>query len=189
MKPMLHFGGLLLAAALCGYAEQGGARGGRAPGPPPRNPGAGAFRGGGTPKAGPRFTNPANPVARLFRTTPDQRDRVLEKLPQAQQERARQLLAWYDRLPKAQQEIVLQRQERWDSLPPERRREVQQSIRALQSLTPERRQAVNQAFRRLQTMPEDQRTQVLNSDQFKSRFSPDEQKIVLDLSEIILPPQ
>ncbi len=184
----LQLAGLVLLTAFCGSAAQGGGRG-KVPAAPRRNPGAGVLPRRAAPKAGPRFTNPANPVARLFRATPDQRDRVLEKLPLPQQERARQLLAWYDHLPKIQQQIVLERQERWDSLPLERRREVQRSIRALQALAPERRQAVNQAFRRLQTLPEEQRSEELNSDTFKSRFSPEEQKIVLDLSEIILPPQ
>ncbi len=196
-----QFAGLALLASVglvYGYAEQGGgARGGAPRAAAPRNPGgaprpnAGANTAprSGVPKAGPRFTNPANPVARLFRAAPDQRERVLEKLPPVQQERARQLLAWYDRLSPQQQEQVLERQQRWDSLTPERRREVQQSVRALQALSPDRRMAVNQTFRRLQTLPEEERTQALNSDQFKSQFSPEEQRIVLDLSEIILPPQ
>jgi hypothetical protein len=37
-------------------------------------------------------------------------------------------------------------------------------------------------------MPDEQRAKVLESDQFKSRFSPEELKIMSDLSAFMLPP-
>jgi hypothetical protein len=83
---------------------------------------------------------------------------------------------------------MLRRTERLDALPPEKRRAFQQQMQNLQRLPIDRRQAVAGALRRLQVMPEEQRIQVLNSEQFKSRFSAEEQKMIADLSEVMLPP-
>ena len=71
---------------------------------------------------GPRLTNPGNPASRLYRASPEERDRALEKLPLRQQERIRKNLAWYDALAKPDQAIVLKRAERYESMSPEARR-------------------------------------------------------------------
>jgi Protein of unknown function (DUF3106) len=187
MRCATQFVAVLLFAAASGVCDQKG--GAKAPPPPRPNPGraAGAPRGGGNPKPGPRLTNPRNPIARLYTMAPDQRERVLEKLPPAAQERARKNLEWFDALPKDQQQIVLQRAERLAALPPDRQHAFQQSFRAFQQLPQDRRQALGGALRRLQMMNDAQRTIVLNSDQFRTGFSPEEQKIILDLSEVIVP--
>jgi hypothetical protein len=137
---------------------------------------------------GPRLVNPASPAARLFQASPEERERAIEKFPQARQDAIRKNLEWFDRLPKAQQEVVLRRAERLANLPPDKQRAFQQQMRAFQQLPPERRQAVQMALRRLQPMTDQERTNVLGSDQFRNRFSPDEQKIISDLSEIMPPP-
>ena len=146
----------------------------------------------GVPKApramGPRITNPRSPVTRLYRASPEERERALEKLPPAMQERFRRNLSWFDGLPRQQQDIVVRQTERFAALPPEKRREFQLQLRALNQMPPERRRPVVQTLRRLQMMPDAERAAVLGSEQFKSRFSPEEQKIILDLSEVMLPP-
>jgi hypothetical protein len=149
----------------------------------------GVLKGGGLPKAGPRMTNPRNLAGRLYAAPPEQRERVLERLPRAQQQRARRELAWFDSLPREQQKIVLRRAERLQSLSPERKLELEISWRSFQQLPPGRRQPIHAVLRRLQMMPENRRALFLNSVQFKNRFTPEEQKIILDLSEIMVPPQ
>ena len=88
----------------------------------------------------------------------------------------------------AQREVVIRRAERYAALPPEQRETVRQQIVALRQLPQERRAAVGLALRRLQPLPEEQRLQTVNSDEFKSRFSAEEQKIIADLSEVMIPP-
>jgi len=63
-----------------------------------------------------------------------------------------------------------------------------QQMQAVNQLPPERRQMVVGALRRLQSMSDQQRANVLNSQQFRNRFSPGEQKMIGDLSEVMLPP-
>src|SRR3981081_4644901 len=119
MTRVLQIAGVLwLSAALALGADQ---KGGTPKAPPrntapgPKNEGAarneGAVKGArGNPPL--RLTSPGNLAARLYQATPEQRERVLEKLPQARQEQARKQLEWFDRLPKPQQQVVLQRAER-----------------------------------------------------------------------------
>ncbi|HLK68806.1 MAG TPA: DUF3106 domain-containing protein [Bryobacteraceae bacterium] len=181
MGRILQIGGLLLLLAATGICDQNKAAPKKEA--PPRKGGAGV-----APKQGPRLANPASPAARLYRATPDERDRAIEQLPPAQQERVRNQLRYFDSLPKNQQDIMIARTERLNSMPPEKRRAFQLQLQNLNRLPPERRQAVAGALRRLQVMPEERRIQVLNSEQFKRMYSPEEQKMIADLSEVMLPP-
>ena len=105
MSRALYIGGLLLLVAASGLCDQ--KKAGKEPPmrkvvpvPGPRN--------GGVPKAPPpRLANPANPVAHLYTATPDQRERILEKLPPKLQDAMRKNLADFDSLPKDQQQIRL----------------------------------------------------------------------------------
>lgn len=136
---------------------------------------------------GPRLTNPGNPASRLYRASPEERDRALEKLPLRQQERIRKNLQWYDALAKQDQAIVLKRAERYESMSPEARQAFNQQFRALSQLPPDRRQAVGAALRRLQSMSDSERGNILASPAFHSRFSEEEQKLISDLSQVIPP--
>lgn len=188
MIRILQLGVVLLAVSGLALCEQKGTP--RAARPAQRRPVAPRER--NLPKGlramGPRLTNPQSPVSRLYRASPEERERALEKLPPAMQERFRQNLNWFDSLPKPRQEIVVRRAERFAALTPEKRREFMLQLRALNQLTPERRRPVVQALRRLQMMPDADRTAILDSEQFKGRFSPEEQKMIMDLSEVMLPP-
>ena len=188
MAKSLRFAGLLLLGAALGLAEQA-AKGG----PSALRPN---FKGGipkgvpkGGQKGGPRLTNPASPAARLYRATPEQRERVLEKLPPARQQQMRSELDWFDRLPKDQQEQVIRRSERLAALPPEKQQAVQRQMQALNRLEPERRRAVRQALIRLQGMPDDQRAELLSRERFRSQFSTEELEIITDLAAVMPPPR
>jgi hypothetical protein len=194
MLRAIQLGGLLLACGAAGWAADqknaGAARPGVGRPALPRNGGAVKRDIPRLPKApiGPPLLNPASPAARLYRATPEERDRALEKLPPRLQEQLRAQLERFDAMPKAQREVVIRRAERYAALPPEQRETVRQQIVALRQLPQERRAAVGLALRRLQPLPEEQRLQTVNSDEFKSRFSAEEQKIIADLSEVMIPP-
>lgn len=185
----LQVGGLLWLAAVVGLCDQ--KKPAKAP-PPPRPPAAKPNvpnKGGNGGRAlGPRITNPGSPAARLYRMTPEERERALEKWPLAQQQAIRNQLQYFDSLPKDQQQVMLSRTERFAALPPEKKRAFMQQMQAVNQLPPERRQMVVGALRRLQSMSDSQRVIILNSPQFQNRFSPEEQKMINDLSEVMLPP-
>jgi len=192
MKRAFQIGGLLwLWAAVAFAADQ---RGGAPKAPPPRAAAPArpkAENGGGAQKGGAqtalRLANPGNLAARLYQATPEQRERVIEKLPPARQEQARRQLQWFDSLSKEQQARVLQSAARLAGLPPERQREIAQSRLLFLQLPQDRRLAIRGVLNRLQNMTPAQRNQVLNGNPFKTRFSPEEQKIIQDFSDIVMP--
>jgi len=175
---------LLAGGASAGFGQAGARRGAldlRPEGTPPKaTPKAGANR-------GPRLTNPGSPAARLYRATPDQRARAIEKLPQLQQERIQRNLEWFDSLPKEDQEIVIRRTERYSALSPEKRRAFLLQLQSLNRMPPLRRQAIRAALLRLQRLSDERRAAILESPDFRSRFDAEEQKIISDLSEVMVP--
>jgi hypothetical protein len=145
--------------------------------PPPKGP---------DPK-GPRFANPASAAARLYLATPEQRERALEWLRPEQQESARRNLAWFDGLAKEDQGIVIKRTERFAALAPEKKRAFVLQLQALNRIPQLRKRAITAALVRLQMMPDERRAAILASEEFRSRFSPEEQRMIGDLSEVMLP--
>jgi hypothetical protein len=193
MLRLLKITGLLLVWVAAGwaFAQKSGASPHPAAGRPAM-PRSGALK-DGNPRAprqpiGPPISNPASPAARLYRATPEERDRALEKLPPKLQERLRAQLGHFDSLPKPQQEVMIRRAERYAALTPEQREAIRQQMTALRDLPQDRRTAVGLALRRLQPLSEEQRLKTVNSDEFKSRFSTEEQQIIADLSEVMIPP-
>jgi len=194
MRIALQIGGLLVATLAAGVAaDQKNAAKEATPRPAnirpvPRPP---AAKNGGVPKQprmGPPLSNPASPAAQLFRASPEERERALEKVPPKIQEAIRKQLEAFDALPKEQQEIRIHQSERWAALSPQRKLELSQQLKALQTLQPDRRREIVVALRRLQVMPEADRQRILNGPDFKGRFSADEQKLIADLSDVFLPP-
>jgi hypothetical protein len=184
-------GWVLSVSAACAWAaDQHAPKEPSPPRPPAVRPNApkGAPPRAGQNAMGPPITNPGNPVSRLYRASPEARDRALEKLPPRQQEQIRKNLEWFDKLPKADQAEILRRTERFEALSPEKRKAFMQQWQALGKLAPDRRGAIGAALRQLQRMSEPQRTNVINSEEFRSRFSPEEQRIIADLSEVMLAP-
>jgi 7-keto-8-aminopelargonate synthetase-like enzyme len=58
-------------------------------------------------------------------------------------------------------------------------------MRDLQQLPPERKAAIQQEMRRLTAMPNERRQIRMNSEEFHSRYSPEEQQMIGNLSEIL----
>jgi len=195
MRHALQLVGLLAACLACGWAADQkntpkngpnglAARSGPGKAALPRNGGGP----GGRAQLGPPLSNPASQAARLYRATPEERERALEKVPPKQQEQIRKQLETFDAMPKVQQEVLIRRAERLASLPAEQQAAFRQQMAALGKLPQERKRAIGRALRTLEPMPGDQRQRILNSQEFKDRFSPEEQKIISDLSAVMLPP-
>jgi hypothetical protein len=186
MKRWAELGAVLLLGAVAGLCEQKPA----AKAPAPARPAAknDAAKGGVPKGAAQRLVNPGNPATRLFRMTPEQRERAFEQMNPLQQEQARKLVGWFDGLPKEQQAIQLRRIEHFEQLPPEQRAEVKGLIKEAQELPAPRRALVRQALMRLQTLPDADRDRFLNSPQFKTRFSAEEQRVIARLADAWLPP-
>ena len=137
---------------------------------------------------GPPLSNPGDPVARLYRASPEERERALEKLPFRMQQQFRSRLERFDAMPKPQQQVLIRRAERYASLSQEQKATFLSFMEALRKLPQDRLREIGLAIRRMQPLSEDERQRLVASDAFRSRFSTDEQKIVTGLVEVMIPP-
>jgi hypothetical protein len=198
MKCAIQFAGVVwLGAAALLYADQ--TKPPKNP-PPPKNtpppvaakvepPKGGAGGGvpkpsGGVPKGAAKLPNPGtNPIDRLRAMTPEQRERVIEKLGPQQQINVRKMLANFDKQSDEQKQRQLERFRMLWNLPPEKGQLVSREIEAFNHLPEDRREAVKAAYVRLSKETPEGRAEILARPQFQRRFSEDELKILSVLPE------
>jgi len=120
---------------------------------------------------------PAVELRRFLDMKPEQRQKELAKLPPQRRERVEEQIS------------------RLESQPPEQRERNLQRLEAMQNLKPERRQAVNQEIQRIrESLPSpgverrQQLQQHLYNDDFKQRFSPEEQALIRGAFPNVQPP-
>ncbi len=127
---------------------------------------------------------PNNVLERLERMSPEQREKVLSRLPPERRRRIEERLRWYDSLPPEERERLAWRYERFRQLPPERQQEVRQFFRRFGTLPPERRLALRQEARRLRFLPGPARQARINSPAFQNRYSPEERDMLRTILEL-----
>jgi hypothetical protein len=125
---------------------------------------------------------------------PAQQRRALEndsqfrRLPPQQQARLQNRLQHFSSLPPQQQERVLNRMETWEHLRQDQKQHARQLFQQFQQLPPERRQAVNRAIRGMRYLTPGQRDQLINSQQYRNAFSPQERGILGGAAHLPLAP-
>ena len=156
---------------------------------PPRPPPQGQAMARGAAKSNaPRMANPGNnPAVRFLQMTPEQQQRLLERATPQQQAQLRQSLENFQQLPPAERNRVLQMYQSFSTLPVETQRLVTRQIAAFNHLPEDRIMPVRRELIRLLRMNPGERSARINSDDFKSRYSPQEQQIVSDLSQNLPP--
>jgi hypothetical protein len=182
MKRCLKAGALLVLA----ITPLSGA-GPKPPAKPPKPPAAQGRGGAKTPpKAPKRINDPGASIAqRLLQMTPDERERALEKFPPERQAQIRQRLAKLDSLPPQQQQRLTQQYQLFASLPPDKQLLVRHQIQAYNQLPDDRKQIVGSELQRLRRMPEDKREARLESEEFRNKFTPGEQRMIEDVSRYL----
>ena len=96
---------------------------------------------------------------------PEKREQVLERLPPQQQANLRQRLDRYDKLPAAERARLNQVWSTFNSLPEARREDLKPVLQ------------------RLRRMPEARRDALLNSQEFKEKFSASEWQMLAEISQ------
>jgi len=167
---------LFTASVVSAQAQSGGARNPAIKNTLPKNPEKAA-------KPGARLGAPGNPVERLMAMPPEKREQVLEKLPPKQQANLRARLERFDKLPAAERARLNQMWNTFNSLPPEKQATVTREMQAFNGLPDARRQELRPVLQRLRAMPEERRTRLLNSEAFKTRFSPAELEMLSEISQ------
>jgi hypothetical protein len=123
-----------------------------------------------------------NAIDRWNRMSPEERERELAKLPPERAKQIRQRIARYNQMHPEEQEALRRRYQTFSQLPPEQKQVIRQRLREFRQLPLARRPVVHRQVEQLRLLPEAQRQAALNSADFHSRFSPQEQQIIRDLS-------
>ena len=176
MKRVLQLGMVLLlvgASALSGQALRPG-------GAPKNGPPRGEMKKGPAPN---RLNAPNGAFERLLAMPPEQRERVLEKLPPAQQENLRRRFEQFDSRPPEERARLLRAWERLQSLTPERREILTRQMQAFNAVADERRLVLRRALNQLGRLSPEERAERLASESFKRRFSAAELQMLSDLAE------
>jgi Protein of unknown function (DUF3106) len=126
---------------------------------------------------------PPNAIERWNRMTPAQRERELAKLPPARAAQIRERIRQFNSLPPAMRQALIARERRLEQLPPRQQALVRERLTELRQLPPGRAVLVRGAIRRLSALPAAQRRARFASPGFQSRFSPQEQHIIRDITE------
>jgi hypothetical protein len=138
------------------------------------------------PKKAPNINDPGASIAqRLLEMTPEQRERALEKFPPDQQARIRQTLEKLDARPPKQKERLIQEYHALVRLPPDKQLLVRRQVQAFNRMPDERKLIVGPELQRLRLLPEEQREARLDSDDFKNKFTPAEQRMMEDVSRYL----
>jgi predicted Fe-S protein YdhL (DUF1289 family) len=180
---------LLLAAGVSAAAEKNRNEGPKRPAAAhqPKDPDA---RPPGQSGQAPNRLRPGTALDRWNSMSPEQRERALQKLPPERQQQIRRRLERFNSLPKEEQDRLRSRYERFSSLPPDRQQTVRRQIRNWSQLPDERRPVVSREFDQLRRLTPEERQARIQSDEFRARFSPHEQRILSDLSDnLALPPR
>ncbi len=125
-----------------------------------------------------------NQMEKFSSMTPQERRRAIERLPPERQKQIERNVERYNSLSGDEKERLRHRFERFQNLSPEDQRRTRQLSREVNDMPEDRRQQVRRETARLRRMKEDKRKQRLASDQFKSQYSPEEQRVIEGLAAI-----
>jgi hypothetical protein len=126
-----------------------------------------------------------NSIDRWNRMSPEERERELAKLPPERAKLIRQRIRRYNQMHPEEQQALRQRYETFSQLPPERQQIIRERLREFRQLPMTRKVLVHREVEQLRLLPEAQHSDRMNNDEFRSRFSPQEQQIIRDLSTFL----
>lgn len=103
------------------------------------------------------------------------------RLPPARQQRLLQRLQQLDAMPPVRRERMLQRLETWERLSPEQRQQVRVGIMEVHQMPFDRQVMIHRAVRDLSEFQPRQRDEILNSWEFRHRYSDYERQVLATL--------
>ena len=111
-------------------------------------------------------------------------DPAFRQLPPERQERLVERLHNFNNRPPEERQRILNRMETFERLPQGQRQQVRNLYGQMRELPDDRRMAVRQAARQVSGLSPAERERMLNSPQFRRRFSPEEQNLVRGLAQL-----
>jgi hypothetical protein len=126
-------------------------------------------------------------IDRWDQMSPEERQRKLERLPPERRKNIEQGLEKYKQLTPEQRRDLRAQYERFSQLPPARQNQVRRLYRQLNQMPEDRRKLLRGEWEQLRNAPEADRRARMNTDEFRGKFSPHEQRMLRDLNDAVSP--
>jgi hypothetical protein len=123
----------------------------------------------------------AENLAKLLKLSPDQRTKALASLPPARRQQIEKRIEDYQKMPEMERARQLDRLRRMQGLPPQRQAQVRSSVAKLQALPAPRHSVVQRQINQMRPLTDVDRSALMNSEEFRSKFTPAEQQIIADI--------
>ena len=136
---------------------------------------------GPEPKPGGGPASPQN-LEKLLKMTPEQRNKALSALPPARRQQVLNKLEQYQKIPPRQRARELDQLQRLQSLPPPKRAQVRASLRKFQEIPEPRHKLIKKQIDQFNGLSDADRRGVMNSEEFRNKFTPAEQEMIKDIS-------
>ena len=128
------------------------------------------------------------PLEQFERMSPKEQQKALAKLPPERRRRMEGRLQTLRSLPPEQRSNLMAQYGRFSELSPERQEAVRNAWKEFGTQPPDRKQAMREELRSLGDIPAAERQTRLNNPEVRGKFSPQEQQILKDMSDV-LPPE
>ncbi len=139
------------------------------------------------PKSGTQRETGAQPgkqIDRLRNMSPEEREKVLSRVPAERRQNIERRLGELQKLPPATVDRIRTRQELLNSFPPPRQNQIKKSVQQFLNLPEERRDALNRELQKMAPLPDDERRAYMNTEEFRNRFTASEQQMMGNLIAI-----
>ena len=148
-----------------------------------RNPGENDPKGPAAPKRDSDLQ-----IERLEKMSPGELRTALDALPTERRDRIEKRLDRLQKLPPEKRAQLEERLQKFKNLPREQQQQVRLIAQNIQALPQDRKQAVHHELNTLRGLPEGDRQSRLQSSTWKKQFSPQEQEILKQSSELLPQP-
>lgn len=120
---------------------------------------------------------------RLSRMSPEDRERLLAKLPPPRRRSVESNLRRFQQMPPARRAALAERLRQFEQMTPERQSHLRELLRTVGQMPPERRRELQGEFARIKRMSDEDRLDYTSSAAFQEKFNESERDLLLDLVE------
>lgn len=124
-------------------------------------------------------------IERLLRMSPEERGKLLERLPPWRRKRLEERLERYNRLSPQERQHMAERYETFRKMSPREQAELRDVYRRLSELPPPRRLELRWQARRLSMMRPERRQARMSSAWFARRYAAAERELIADILRVL----
>ena len=117
-----------------------------------------------------------------------QNDPSFRSLPPQKQEQLMNRLREFNNRPPEQRQQILNRMETFEHMSPQQQQQARNLFSQYRALPDDQRNKVSQAYRRLRGMPPSARNDLLNSDEFKNNYTPEQRDLLRGMTDLNVAP-